>query len=209
MIAIDNSEIRNYCRRCNCSGFIPKFTYAYNAGNKTVTVTNASTVNGPDGHKIAHVYVHDQEGNHVYGKIETVAGNVVISTATLDASKPFSITVTAITNGGCTGDGRAKNISAAGELGGWDVKFSEASAQTPLDPEPEPNPIGVTKDLLQGKLNEFIPLDEDSFTAPTWAPFAASKNAALAVLNDEDATQAEVDAALADLIAKRAALVNA
>lgn len=207
MIAIDNSGLVNYCRSCNCSGFIPVLTYAYNAAAKTVTVTNASTVSSPDGWKIGRITVHDQFGNTAYNHIDTVSGNAVVNTATLDASKPYSITATLVTNGGCTADGSASKIGAAGALGGWDKKFSEASAQTPLSPEPEPNPIGVNKVALQAKLNAVALLDEDTYTVPTWAAFITSKTAALAVLNDEDATQDEVNNALADLTAKHTALV--
>ncbi|MFA6060040.1 MAG: hypothetical protein WC756_17690 [Taibaiella sp.] len=209
MIAIDNSGLVNYCRNCNCSNFTPSFTYVFDAAAKTVTVTNASTIAGPDGHKIAHVYVHDKFGKQVYDHIDTVNGNKVISTATLDASKPFNITVTAVTNGGCTADGSATNISAAGAIGGWDKKFSEASAQVPLDPAPVPNPIDVDKTELQTEINEVAALDEDTYTAPTWAALVTSRNAAIAIINDPDASQEDVDAALADLVAKRGALVAA
>ncbi|KAA5532651.1 hypothetical protein F0919_17880 [Taibaiella lutea] len=209
MIAIDNSNLINYCRNCNCSGFTPVLTYAYNAGAKTVTVTSASTVSSPDGWKIGRIAVHDQFGGTAFGHIDTVNGNVVVSTASLNASKPYSVTATIITNGGCTADGSASQIGAAGSLGGWDKKFSEASAQTPLDPAPEPNPIDVDKTALQAKLNAVALLDEDAYTAPTWTAFVTSKTAALAVINDEDATQEDVDDALADLIAKQTALVAA
>jgi hypothetical protein len=207
MIAIDNSELKAYCRNCNCANVVPALTYAYDAAAKTVTVTSASTIGSPDGLKIIHINVHDQYGNSVYGKIQTISGNVVISTATLDASKPYSITATLVSNGGCLADGSAKNIGAAGALGGWDKNFSEADAITPLDPEPDPDPIETDKTALQAEIDDVIALNEADYTPATWATLETALSAAIEVLGDAGATQTEIDNALADLTAAVAALV--
>ena len=59
----------------------------------------------------------------------------------------------------------------------------------------------VDKTKLQGAYDTASKLDQDSYTAETWAPFAEARDAAKAVLDRADATQAEVDAALSKLLA--------
>ncbi len=67
--------------------------------------------------------------------------------------------------------------------------------------------VVVDKAALNAKITESQALNEAGYTAASWAPFKAALDAAVAVANDANATQAQVDAALADLNAKKAALV--
>jgi len=211
MIAIDNTELKNYCRNCNCTNVAPGASYAYDATEETVTVTDTGTIGSPDGLSIMHVNVHDQFGNQVYGKIEVAAGNVVIDVSDLDVSKPLSITVTLVSNGGCVSDGIAKNIQAAGNIGGWDTGFSAASAMTPISPEPEPDPIptsDVDKTDLQAKVDEVIGLTEADYTPATWAAVETAMLDSVDVLSDETATQQVVDDSLTALTNAVSALVT-
>ncbi|OUO34961.1 hypothetical protein B5F84_04945, partial [Olsenella sp. An290] len=71
--------------------------------------------------------------------------------------------------------------------------------------EPEP----VEKGELQSAADAASGLAESDYTAESWGPFAEALDQAQAVLSDPDATQDEVDAALAALTAARDALVRA
>ncbi|MBU5211840.1 S-layer homology domain-containing protein [Heyndrickxia oleronia] len=65
---------------------------------------------------------------------------------------------------------------------------------------------GVNKEPLQAKVDEAKDLDASDYTAETWAAYQEQIKAAQAVLDDEDATQEEVDQALEDLTAAYDAL---
>ncbi len=57
----------------------------------------------------------------------------------------------------------------------------------------------VDKSALQTFYTAGLVFSEEDYTAESWAVFSAAMKAALAVLENEDATQEEVDAALSDL----------
>ena len=73
----------------------------------------------------------------------------------------------------------------------------------------EEQPETVNKDELFAVLHEYGGLKSKDYTAETWAPFYEAYNAASAVYEDEDATQEEVDAAVAQLRETGEALVPA
>ena len=66
----------------------------------------------------------------------------------------------------------------------------------------------VDTSKLAEAVADALTLKESDYTADSWAAFVAAREAAEAVLADVDATQAEVDDALAALEAARAALVE-
>ena len=70
-----------------------------------------------------------------------------------------------------------------------------------------PDPGEANKAALQAALDSATPLVEADYTPQSWAPFALALSAARALLADEDATQAEVDAARVALITAQGALV--
>lgn len=209
MIAIDNQELKNYCRNCNCAGFDADLSYVFDASAKTVKVTDASTITSPDSLSIIHVLVHDKSGEDVYGKIESAAGNVTIDVSSLDLSAPLSITATVVTKGGCVSDGSAKNISASGSLGHWDKQWNASARISSITPEPEPDPVepsGVDKSALQTAIDDVVALDEADYSSETWTALEAKLTAAIDVLGDADATQDEVDTALSELNTAKDAL---
>ncbi|MEB2301405.1 FIVAR domain-containing protein [Lysinibacillus xylanilyticus] len=65
---------------------------------------------------------------------------------------------------------------------------------------------GVDKAPLQAKVDEAKGLVPTEYTLETWTAYQAELSAAQAVLDDKDATQAEVDQALADLTTAQEAL---
>lgn len=69
--------------------------------------------------------------------------------------------------------------------------------------------IGVVdKTALSAKIDAVELLDPEVYTSATWGPLYVSLVNAKAIELDADATQAQVDAALADLTAKQTALVE-
>ena len=62
--------------------------------------------------------------------------------------------------------------------------------------EPGPDVPSVNKDALKDMIDEAETLNKDDYTAETWSELEEALNAAQAVFETEDATQAEVDAAL-------------
>jgi hypothetical protein len=120
--AIDNTNLVNY-RGCLPAGFTPALTYAYNAGAKTVTVTDATVIPAGDTLKKIRVRIHDKFGNEVRGSISALLGNTgAVSTATLDDSKGLDITVTITTTNMIAADGGAYHIGAAGSIANWDIQ---------------------------------------------------------------------------------------
>ncbi|HHV46844.1 MAG TPA: hypothetical protein GXX53_08145 [Tissierellia bacterium] len=73
----------------------------------------------------------------------------------------------------------------------------------------EEEPGEVDKTELGAKIDEALELNEEDYTEESWANLQAALIAAVEVYNDENATQEEVDAALAALIAAIEALVPA
>ena len=72
---------------------------------------------------------------------------------------------------------------------------------------PEPEPEDVDRTALQAAIDSATPLVQAAYTPESWAPFALALETAQAVLVDEEATQAEVDAATTGLITAQGALV--
>lgn len=73
MINIDNRNILNIGSRCDCIGFTPTATWAYNSGAKTVTVTDATVFSSGDAFKSANVRVYDKFGSEAYAVIYSAA----------------------------------------------------------------------------------------------------------------------------------------
>ena len=72
---------------------------------------------------------------------------------------------------------------------------------------PEPEPEDVDRTALQAAIDSAKPLEQAGYTPESWARFALALETAQAVLVDEEATQAEVDAATTGLITAQGALV--
>src|SRR5699024_8756844 len=68
------------------------------------------------------------------------------------------------------------------------------NAQDNLQSEDEAS--GVDKTALDNKLTDVSDLKKGDYTADSWAKFEGEKSAARSVLNNEGATQEEVDQAL-------------
>ena len=71
----------------------------------------------------------------------------------------------------------------------------------------EPDPV-VDKAALDAKIADAEELDEDDYTPETWGPFETALGEAVAVNEDDDATQVQVNEALSELKAKMRALVK-
>lgn len=127
--AFDNSQILDFCNNCNCTGVTAGASYTYDAVTGKVTVTDTSVIAAPDTFKKMNVAVHDQFGKQVNGSISALGGNTgALDVTSLNRSKPLKITATLVTNGGCTADGIASDIIAAGNVAGWQKGFSAAEA---------------------------------------------------------------------------------
>ncbi|MGE9312886.1 hypothetical protein ACLOAU_14660 [Niabella sp. CJ426] len=118
MLAIDNTNIIDLGRGNGLPGFAPKVAYAYDATAKTVTVTDTTTYQSGDSKKKLIVRVHDKFGKKVEG-----TDAAAVSTAALNASKPFDVTITLITTKDLVTDGGAYDIQAAGEASKWDRQY--------------------------------------------------------------------------------------
>lgn len=79
--------------------------------------------------------------------------------------------------------------------------------EEPVDPEPTPDP--VNKDALWALLEKYDGYVSMDYTADSWAAFYSAYETASAVAQNDDATQDEVDAAVAALERAGAALVPA
>lgn len=109
--AIDVTNIINICNNCGVN-LVPLASYVYDAVNKTVIVTDGSTVTSPDTYKGAHITILDKFGNVATGEIDNISGGANYSavptvkliggggtgataTATIAAGKVTGFTVTA------------------------------------------------------------------------------------------------------------------
>lgn len=99
---IDNTNLVNLGQSNCATGFTPSCTYGLSGTN--VTVTDASTFKAGDDLDIIHVRITDNDGKYVTGKIETAAGNVVISVSTLNRLDGMAVTAQVVTEDGLTGD---------------------------------------------------------------------------------------------------------
>ena len=78
-----------------------------------------------------------------------------------------------------------------------------------LEAAETPEPTPADKDKLTEVVNNCAGLEEKNFTADSWKVYKAAYEKAMAVLADENASQADVDAAVAALKAAYAGLVKA
>lgn len=109
--AIDTTNLLNICNDCGTT-LVPSASYVYDAVNRTVIVTDASTVASPDTYKGAHVRVADDFGGEVRGEINNISGGAnytaaptvklvggggtgATATATIAGGKVTGFTVTA------------------------------------------------------------------------------------------------------------------
>ena len=76
------------------------------------------------------------------------------------------------------------------------------------EPEPKPEPTDPKADLRK-EVESASKLDEKDYTADSWKVFAAALDNAKAVLEDKDATEAQISGALTTLKSATAALVKA
>lgn len=116
---IDNSNLVTMCHDCGAVGFLPVMAYA--VAGTDITVADTSTIPAGDAIKKFKVKLHDAFGGTVVGNNEDGA-DIVVSSATLNRSKPLSLTVFLATDDGITADGGAYGLLAAGDISHWDVK---------------------------------------------------------------------------------------
>lgn len=114
--AIDNSNLVGLVYDYVPVGFTPSQSYSYDATNKVVTVTDASTIPSGDTFKISHVRVCDYFGNEARGEITNVSGGNNYSaapTVKLVGGGGTGATATAAINSG-TGKVTGFTITAGG-----------------------------------------------------------------------------------------------
>jgi hypothetical protein len=111
--------------------FVPAATFSYNAGAKTLTVTDATTITSPDTFSKGNVQIVDNQGGTVYGHISAAAGNTgALSVAGLVLSGPLTLVVTLVSTKGvqCTGTVNYINASnASGSVGDWEINYTTAA----------------------------------------------------------------------------------
>ncbi len=122
--AIDNANLVNLNVNLGTTGFTPAVSYAYDAGAKTVTVTDGSTIPAGDTLKKVHVKVMDDFGGEVRDTITVTGapGAKTINVATLDPSNGLKVMATVLTTKMLAADGSAVRIGAAGSVGRWDAQ---------------------------------------------------------------------------------------
>lgn len=135
MIAINNSALISYVSGIgvfpiNMTLFTPGATWAYNSGAKTVTVTDAAVIVGPDTFSKANVSITDNNGASVVGVIVAAAGNTgALDVSGLNLAGPLTIQVTEASTKGVQGSGQSNWVNAtnnAGSIGYWEVTASTA-----------------------------------------------------------------------------------
>ncbi len=126
MNAFDNTNLKSgVCGGCDCTGFVPNVTFTYDAGAKTITITDASTYPDTDARKIVNLRVCDKNWKTVDGNIASDDGDgaVTLDLSALNLSEGFVVNATVLSNGGCISDGhwgRIGMIATAGTLENWD-----------------------------------------------------------------------------------------
>ena len=146
-----------------------------------------------------------------------VEGDTVTITATAEQPAADLTFTYAWTKDGqpIAGDGASIQVTESGSYAVTvtvtDANSASASATSEpvvltFAPTSEPEPT-VDTSKLESEVEQSESLDETSYTAESWAAFAEALKDAQAVLANEDATQEQVDAALAALSAAREALV--
>ncbi|WP_140489638.1 endo-alpha-N-acetylgalactosaminidase family protein [Bifidobacterium sp. UTBIF-68] len=99
----------------------------------------------------------------------------------------------------------AQTVADDDKASAYDVALATANLGTAIagleqkGEEPGPGPVVVDKTDLQNTVNKAESLKESDYTAESWKVFAAAMGSAKQVLANEQATQGEVNTALADL----------
>lgn len=129
VLAFDNSNLKDAaCGGCDCSGFTPAATFAYNSGAHTVTVTDGSAYDAGDARKMLHARVTAVKGGKA---VASSAGAPVVDVSGLDLSEGFQVFATIVSNNGCISDGHFGNnwgtSAASGALGSWDKDSTDIS----------------------------------------------------------------------------------
>ncbi len=119
-------------------------------------------------------------------------------------AESWSAFVTALRNAKEVLENEDATQAAVNEALGALQAAREALEPTEAEPEPEKS---VDKTKLQAEIAEDQTLTKSQYTTKSWSVFADALKNAQAVLADENATQEEVDKALATLQAAREALV--
>ncbi|MGI6344649.1 MAG: hypothetical protein ACOX18_06240 [Bacillota bacterium] len=140
----------------------------------------------------------------------TVAGEAIVGATLTATPSPSAATVRYQWQRADSEDGTYENISGATsptytlttDDGGKWIRVQVTGTGIYVGTRTS-TPVGpvVDKSELEAKVNEALDLNEDDYTEESWAAFAAALAAAEAVLADPEATQAEVDDALAALTA--------
>ena len=114
MNAISNFGFLNLFAVTTLNGFTPAVGYVYNAGAKTIAITDSSTYAAGDGLKIVHIHITDAMGGVLYNKVTVTGGGgaVTIDTSTLNPLAGYNITCTVVTNNGALGDLSAYGVGA-------------------------------------------------------------------------------------------------
>lgn len=135
MITIDNSALISNTAGIgippvNLTLFVAAATWSYNTGAKTITVTDAAVITGPDTFSKANVAISDNEGITVYGAISAAAGNTgAISVAALNLAGPLTIKVTEASTLGVQATGQVDYVgvtNTSGSVGYWETTASTA-----------------------------------------------------------------------------------
>jgi flagellar biosynthesis regulator FlaF len=139
----------------------------------------------------------------------TVAGEAIVGATLTATPSPSAATVRYQWQRAESEDGTYENISGAtsrtytlttDDVGKW-IRVQVTGTGIYVGTRTS-TPVGVVdKSALEAKVNEALGLNEDDYTEESWAAFAAALADAEAVLADPEATQAEVDDALAALVA--------
>ena len=135
MKAIDNSALINPTtgigtNPVNLALVAPSATWVYDPAGKTVTVTGASTITGPDTFKNMNVEVVDNQGKTVYGAVTTRTGNTgALDVSGLALTGPLTIKVTQVSTLGVISDGESNYVNASnasGAIGYWLANYTTA-----------------------------------------------------------------------------------
>lgn len=112
MQAINNSGLLTVCNVCGLTGFAPAISYVYDAGAKTILITDASVFAGGDDMKIEHVRINDADGGQMYAHIDAASGTHTFDVSGLNPVEGFTITATVVSNNHMMGDLSAYNVGS-------------------------------------------------------------------------------------------------
>lgn len=175
-----------------------------------VTVTNTGDVEGDD---IVQVYLGDIDGlpEHVQVAEKQLVAFDRVENLKPGESKTVYMTINErmlsywdselLDEDDPAYDTTTKWVFAEGER---DIMAGGSSDNLPLvieDFEVTQTDKGADTSALEGMIEKTESLEEETYTAETWAPFETALSAAKKVLLDQEATQEEVDAAYEALVA--------